>query len=396
MRCARSCSSRATAPESSTRALSAGADALIVDLEDSVALDGKAQARRDHRRLPRPRRGSGPTARACSCASTGSPPASPTTISTRVMAAGPDGIMLPKAVGGVDVPHLGAKLAVREAEYGACGRRHDDHRHRDRDGARRLRARHACRREPSAAARLGRRGPRRPMSAPRRTGSGRRLHRPLPARPQPDAVRGRRGRGRRDRQRLHQLPRRDGLARRMPRQARRDGFTAKMAIHPAQVPVINEAFTPSAARRSPQRGPIVAAFAAEPRRRRRRHRRRDARPPASAPGRARAGAGGGDATLAGRAELPEWGAARARSRSRGRGGPGGAAGGASLEIKRGERGARLLPREPAASRERQDGKVGTAVRRVPTHPARDALGPWPRDFGASPALEGSTPRASAP
>ena len=29
------------------------------------------------------------------------------------------------------------------------------------------------------------------------------------------------------------------------RQARRDGFVAKMAIHPAQVPVINEAFTPS-------------------------------------------------------------------------------------------------------------------------------------------------------
>ncbi|HEU6442874.1 MAG TPA: HpcH/HpaI aldolase/citrate lyase family protein, partial [Microvirga sp.] len=29
------------------------------------------------------------------------------------------------------------------------------------------------------------------------------------------------------------------------RAARRDGFVAKMAIHPAQVPVINEAFTPS-------------------------------------------------------------------------------------------------------------------------------------------------------
>ena len=26
----------------------------------------------------------------------------------------------------------------------------------------------------------------------------------------------------------------------------RDGFTGRMAIHPAQVPVINEAFTPSA------------------------------------------------------------------------------------------------------------------------------------------------------
>jgi citrate lyase subunit beta/citryl-CoA lyase len=28
-------------------------------------------------------------------------------------------------------------------------------------------------------------------------------------------------------------------------EAERDGFTGKMAIHPAQVPIINEAFTPS-------------------------------------------------------------------------------------------------------------------------------------------------------
>lgn len=43
--------------------------------------------------------------------------------------------------------------------------------------------------------------------------------------------------------------------------AERDGFTAKMAIHPTQVPVINEAFTPSReAVRASQR--IVEAFAA--------------------------------------------------------------------------------------------------------------------------------------
>ena len=36
----------------------------------------------------------------------------------------------------------------------------------------------------------------------------------------------------------------DGLAQEC-RDAERDGFTAKMAIHPAQVPVINEVFTPS-------------------------------------------------------------------------------------------------------------------------------------------------------
>ena len=46
--------------------------------------------------------------------------------------------------------------------------------------------------------------------------------------------------------------------------ARRDGFTGRMAIHPAQVPIINEVFTPSAERRSRRRKAIVAAFAANP------------------------------------------------------------------------------------------------------------------------------------
>ncbi|MDX8492664.1 CoA ester lyase [Mesorhizobium sp. VK22B] len=45
------------------------------------------------------------------------------------------------------------------------------------------------------------------------------------------------------------------------REAERDGFTGKMAIHPAQVPVINAAFTPSAEAVSRSQA-IVAAFAA--------------------------------------------------------------------------------------------------------------------------------------
>jgi citrate lyase subunit beta/citryl-CoA lyase len=46
--------------------------------------------------------------------------------------------------------------------------------------------------------------------------------------------------------------------------ARRDGFTGKLAIHPAQVPVINAAFTPSEdeVRHAEE---VVAAFAADPR-----------------------------------------------------------------------------------------------------------------------------------
>jgi citrate lyase subunit beta/citryl-CoA lyase len=45
--------------------------------------------------------------------------------------------------------------------------------------------------------------------------------------------------------------------------ARREGFTGKLAIHPAQVPVINAAFTPSAEDLR-HAGEIVAAFEAHP------------------------------------------------------------------------------------------------------------------------------------
>lgn len=45
--------------------------------------------------------------------------------------------------------------------------------------------------------------------------------------------------------------------------ARRDGFLGMMAIHPAQVPVINEAFTPSAAELEHARA-VIAAFEANP------------------------------------------------------------------------------------------------------------------------------------
>jgi citrate lyase subunit beta / citryl-CoA lyase len=47
------------------------------------------------------------------------------------------------------------------------------------------------------------------------------------------------------------------------REARRDGFVAKMAIHPAQVPVINEAFTPSADAVVWARS-VIDAFAVDP------------------------------------------------------------------------------------------------------------------------------------
>ena len=101
-------------PRKLAKALDAGADALIIDLEDSVAPDAKAAARvatagflREAVPLPtRPRLyvranalGSGLIDDDLDA----------------VMAARPDGVMLPKAEHGRDVVHLGAKLAAREA-----------------------------------------------------------------------------------------------------------------------------------------------------------------------------------------------------------------------------------------------------------------------------------------
>jgi citrate lyase subunit beta/citryl-CoA lyase len=54
----------------------------------------------------------------------------------------------------------------------------------------------------------------------------------------------------------------DGL-REEAEEARRDGFTAKMAIHPAQVAVINDVFTPTPEAIATARA-VVAAFAADP------------------------------------------------------------------------------------------------------------------------------------
>jgi citrate lyase subunit beta/citryl-CoA lyase len=45
--------------------------------------------------------------------------------------------------------------------------------------------------------------------------------------------------------------------------ARRDGFTGRLAIHPAQVPVINEVFTPTSVEIDKAKA-VVAAFAAQP------------------------------------------------------------------------------------------------------------------------------------
>jgi citrate lyase subunit beta/citryl-CoA lyase len=99
------------------KSLGAGADVLILDLEDSVAPDAKAKAReivRDFlkslsRDEPRPR-----LYVRVNALNSGLIDAD----LDAVLAGTPEGIMLPKSAGGADVIALGAKLAPREAIAG--------------------------------------------------------------------------------------------------------------------------------------------------------------------------------------------------------------------------------------------------------------------------------------
>lgn len=102
-------------PRKQEKGLGSGADALILDLEDSVALSAKPQAREIARAFLDSQR---------------DVPGRPMLIVRinplgsglseadldAVMPGAPDAIMLPKAEGGADVGHLAAGIAVREAE----------------------------------------------------------------------------------------------------------------------------------------------------------------------------------------------------------------------------------------------------------------------------------------
>jgi citrate lyase subunit beta/citryl-CoA lyase len=226
------------------KALTSGADVLLIDLEDSVDLGAKAEARRvtaaflaEHRAKPgRPRlfvRVNGLTTGLTDADLDG------------VMQAAPDGIVLPKTVGGADVAHLGAKLAVREAEFDL------------EDGATRILA--IATENAAGVFALGTfaGASHRLMGM---TWGGEDLSADLGA-----ETNRRQDGSYTDPYRLARSLTLLGAAaagvdavdsvftnfRNMAgleaecRIARRDGFVAKMAIHPAQVPVINEAFTPS-------------------------------------------------------------------------------------------------------------------------------------------------------
>jgi citrate lyase subunit beta/citryl-CoA lyase len=253
-------------PADSTRkldkAMSSGADALIIDLEDSIALDGKGRAREAAAAFVKEAMTS--AARPylmvrVNGLQTGLIDADLDAIAP----AKPDAIMLPKAEGGTAVIHVDAKLAVREAKNDLP----DGHIKILPIATETAAALFVAGTFAGASARLiGLTWGAEDLSAElgaraNRDGGGRfldpyRLARTLclagaaaAAVPAIDTV-------------FVDFRDSEGF-RRECEEACRDGFVGKMAIHPAQVPIINEVFTP-AAEAIAQAQSIVAAFAAAP------------------------------------------------------------------------------------------------------------------------------------
>lgn len=248
-------------PTKIEKALSSQADALILDLEDSVAAGRKAEARKiivDA--LPRLRERS--SARLIVRINPLSVPDCDADLD-HVIPARPDAVLLPKARGGADIMHLGAKLAAREAlanisdcavkiiaiatETGASLFQMGTY-----EGASQRLDGLAWGAE-DLSADLGAETNRTPEGAwtePYRLARTLTLYAATAATVAAiDTV-------------YTAFRDLDGL-REEAEAARRDGFTAKLAIHPAQVPIINTVFTPSseAVRRAKA---IVAAFKANP------------------------------------------------------------------------------------------------------------------------------------
>lgn len=225
------------------KGLSSGADALIVDLEDSVALAEKAAARGIAAAFIRERRQEA-TAAIYVRVNDFTTGMTDDDLAV-VMAARPDGIMLPKCAGGPDVTRLSAKLRVFEAENGlddgvtrivplitetaasvlAASTYGPEQRLAGMTwGAEDLSA--------SVGARTARHADGRYTDVFRLARSLTILAAAAADTPAIDTV-------------FPNFRDMDGF-RRECEEAERDGFTAKMAIHPDQVAVINAVFTPSA------------------------------------------------------------------------------------------------------------------------------------------------------
>jgi citrate lyase subunit beta / citryl-CoA lyase len=244
------------------KGMASGADALVIDLEDSIAPDNKARAR---------------DSAAAFLKAAGAAAARPylvvrvNSLQTgltdadldAVVPARPDAIMLPKAEGGAFVVHADAKLAVREAESDLP----DGHIKiialaTETASALFLAGTYAGASPRLSALTWGAEDLSADLGAeanrdahgdyldPYRLARALCLAGAAAARVPPiDTV--------------YVDFRNDNGLRRECEAARRDGFTAKMAIHPAQVPIINELFTPTPEAIA-QAKAVVNAFAANP------------------------------------------------------------------------------------------------------------------------------------
>jgi citrate lyase subunit beta / citryl-CoA lyase len=252
----------ADSPKKLDKAMASGADAVIVDLEDSISREGKARARESAAAFLKGAVVT--TARPQILVRVNGLQTGLTDADLdAIVAAKPDAIMLPKAEGGASVTHVDAKLAVREAMNDLP------------DGQIKI---VAIATETAAALFL----------AGTFAGASKRLSaltwgaEDLSA--ELGAERNRDSEGvLLDPYRLARVLCLAGAAsagvaaidtvftdfrdseafRRECGAARRDGFAGKMAIHPTQVPIINEAFTPSVEALREARA-IVAEFVANP------------------------------------------------------------------------------------------------------------------------------------
>jgi citrate lyase subunit beta/citryl-CoA lyase len=249
-------------PRKLDKGLDSGADALILDLEDSVALDRKADARATtlaylREVQPKPKRPK--LFVRVNAIPTGLIDAD----LDAVIAGRPDAILLPKAEGGGSIVHLDAKLAAREAIHGIA----DGHTKIVAIATETAASLFVAGTYAGSSARLtGLTWGAEDLSAElgsetNRDASGQftepyRFARNLclaaasAAKVQPiDTV-------------FVDFRDSEGL-RREAEEARRDGFTSKMAIHPGQVAVINEVFTPTPAAIAKAQA-VVTAFASNP------------------------------------------------------------------------------------------------------------------------------------
>lgn len=244
------------------KAITSGADALIVDLEDLVALDGKARARNSAADFVKQAVANSPRPTLIVRVNAIATGLTDADLDATVPAM-PDAIMLPKAEGGASVVHADAKLAVREAVNGL-----DDGRIKIIPIATETAAAlFAAGTFAGASARLsGLTWGAEDLSAElgaqaNRDQQGRfldpyRLARTLclagAAAAQVPAI-----------DTVYVDFRDEKGFHRECEEACRDGFSGKMAIHPAQVAIINAVFTPSAEAVARAQA-IVAAFANDP------------------------------------------------------------------------------------------------------------------------------------